>query len=264
MVGHIDLLCDPSSPQGYQAAISLTHLPGCIQHAPFSSCPIPALATSTSTYHLVGPSPFIFTPVAEPQGPLDGDSVRTSTMFFPLLFYLCHGEAPIQPGGVLATAGADCFCVPQINGPWKSQFLAAQSCCYGLGVAVQSLPVPGTPFALGGIRAFTLGQRNVTSGFADIRSLVVYVGLVQNNMTCNPVLQPLAAVTGVSTTQSFFSVTMPSIPTPGCSVSTAADRSFIDLQNMLPLAYFGSSTGIPTPGFGSLFVSDLVLSFISF
>lgn len=253
-VGHIDYACDPFNPNGFSVALSLSHLPGCLQHAAFSTNSIPALANSPYSYHLVGPAPFTFTPVPAPQGPLLGDSARTSTLFFSPLTYLCHGEAAMQPGGSLTTTTTNCLCTSAGSG-WQHQNLTGATCCFGPS-AFQSLPIPGTPLAPTGFAAFGIGQWNAAGSFPGTRELVLYVGVVQDNLTCSPVLNPFHVVTGVGTTTPFASQTFPQVPTPGCPAMVSFSRSFIDLQNMLPLSWFPNTF----PGIGSLFVSDYVLS----
>ena len=248
MVGHIDYTCDGIIPNPtWSAAISLSHLPGCFQHAFFSTCPIPALAAVNRSYHLVGPAPFVFAPIPEPQGVLRGDSLRASTLFVSPFFYFCHGETDFMTGGVLATAGANCFCAPMVNGRWRHQNLTAQALCSGFATTFQSVPVGGTPLAPTGFAALTLGNWTAGPNFPGNRSLVVYLGVVQNNFTCSPVLSPVQIVTGVGTTSSQPGQLF-SIPgTPPVIVST-----FIDLQNMLPLSLW-TGGGIGTPRLGSLF-----------
>jgi hypothetical protein len=104
----------------------------------------------------------------------------------------------------------------------------------------------------------SLGSYGSGLSFPHNRDLMVYFGLLYNaNFTCSPVLSPLQIVTGVGTTTA-----IPGSPFGGAIPGTppAPASTFIDLQNYLPISLWPASGGIASPGYGSLFLPDLVLS----
>lgn len=256
-VGHVDYTCQVNTAgvTTWNAAFSLSHLPGCFQHAFFSTCPIPALAASNRSYHLVGPAPFNFAPVPAAQGPLIGDSQRSSTLFFVPFFYFCHGETDAVTGGSVSTVTNNCFCSTSSSPLWAHQNFTASYNCGGFPTNLQSIPVGGTPLAPTGFATLRLGAWVGGGNFPGTRELVVHVGVLSTNFTCSPVLFPLSIVTGVSTSfgpgGTLFSI-------PGTPPITAT--VFMDLQNMLPLSLITASSSIGTPGLGSLFASDHIIS----
>jgi hypothetical protein len=256
MVGHVDYTCG-NSANPTLAAFSLTHLPGVIQHGPFSTNFIPALSTGTTSYHLVGPAPFTFAPVFEPQGILNGESARSSTMFVNPFFYQCHGETDTFLGGSLLTNVTTCLGASSGSPLWHHQNLQAAFTCASFPVTFQSIPVPGTPINITGFLGMSLGSYGSGLTFPHNREVVVYFGLLYNaNFTCSPVLSPLQIVTGVGTTTA-----IPGRPLSGTAGTPNPPAStFIDLQNYLPISLWPTSGGIPSPGYGSLFLPDLVLS----
>jgi hypothetical protein len=257
MVGHIDYTCDTTNSAGMIAAFSLTHLPGVIQHGPFSTNSIPALSTGTTSYHLVGPAPFSFAPTPVPQGALTGDSARHSTLFVQPFNYFCHNETDVFLGGSLITANVNCLGTASGTPRYHHQFFTANYQC-NLPVSFQSIPIPGTPIAATGMLGLNLGQYNSGGVFPGQRSLVVNFGVVWNqNFSCSPVLFPIQVLTGVTTTSTIPGRPFGGIPgTPPPPPAT----TFADFQNCLPLSLWPSGGGLPVPGYGGLSLPDLVMS----
>jgi hypothetical protein len=259
--GNIDYACDPTSAVLFQALLSLSHMPGCLSHAPFSAYPAAGAAAHTNiSYHLVGPAPFAFVPIAEPQGPLNGEDLRSSIFSLNPFVYQCRGEAPLQQGS-LTTQFTNCLCSPllPIVGPWKHQALAGSVCCVGAVWPFASIPLPGTVLPTG-FAAQTLGMfGGAAGGFPGIRELTFYVGVIQYADPCNAAsVFNFHVVTGVGTSrhpgQMFVS------PIAGCGPALAPfATNWIDLQNMLILVNLPPG-GNPLPGIGGLFASRLVFN----
>jgi hypothetical protein len=256
--GHIDYACSPNTAGGWAAAFSLSHWIGCISHAPWSTVPIGGAAAHPSTsYHLVGPAPFAFAPVPEPQGPLIGDALRESRLNWTPFNYSCMGEAEI-PQGNLVTVNTDCICTPALPlvGPYKHQNLNGFACCNGVVQPFSSIPLPGTPLPTGFL-ARTLGTWGAATAFPGPRALTIYMGVLQYSGICptpGPNI-PFQVVAGVGTSGipgQIFPPMVPSCPVVPVPVSMA----FIDLQNILILP--PAAGPVPGPGYGSLFASTKV------
>jgi hypothetical protein len=256
--GHIDYACNPTTAAGWSAAFSLSHWIGCISHAPFSTVPLAGAAGHPGTsYHLVGPAPFMFVPVAEPQGPIVGEALRESRLNWVPFNYNCMGEASI-PQGSLVTMNQDCICTPAlpIVGPYKHQNLNGIVCCNGTVQTFASIPLPGTPLPTGFL-ARTLGTWAGAGAFPGNRDLTIYLGVLGYTGICPQPAGafPIQVVVGVGTTGvpgQLFPPAVPSCPVIGIP----AVNAFIDLQNVLILP--PALGPVPTPGYGSLFASTKV------
>lgn len=267
VVGHIDYACDggffPGSTGQMAAAFSFTHLPECLSHGNLSRKPIPALAAYGDSYHLVGPAPFTFGPVQEPQGTLVGEAVRGSSIsLFPIV-YQCQGEADVrQDFGQLATQSQTCLCAPlPVTTPlWKHQTLSGEVCCNIQSRSFSSLAFPGFVLPTG-LSAMTLGRW--TGGgatfFPGYRALTVYAGVLDYLHPCPtaqylPGIENIQAVTGVATTEHVFGGA--ALPTSACASNWVSASNAIDLQNMLGLIPGLGANLVPVVG--GPFVSSLV------
>lgn len=258
MTGHVDYICDPSTVAGSLVAISLSRLPGCIQFAPFSQQPIPALAGTNTTFHLVGPAPFIFMPIPEPNGPILAEAVRPSRLTWAPFNYQCISEVRVQQGNLI-TNQVDCLCNPAVIGPapWKHQILNGATCCNGALFPFNSVPVPAIGLPTG-FTARTLGRWGAGAGILTNRELTFYFGLIQYNDPCtpNPALINLHAVTGVGSGNHVGQL-FPSSTTSCPIIAANQFTNFIDLQNMHPIAQ-SFALGNSVPGVGGLFASSIV------
>ena len=256
--GHVDYICNPTAVSPTRLhTFSLSHLPACISHAPWSQRPLPAGAVpAAASYHLVGPAPFVFAAIPEPQGPVIEEAVRTSRLSLAPFNYQCVTEASVLQGS-LQTATQNCLCAPvlPVVGPWKHQNLNLSICCGPATTGASSIPVPGTPVAPTGFVAMTLGTFPSTIAGIPGRNLTIYFGVMQYADPCNAANWPIHVVVGVATSQ------VPGRLFPGptaatCSPFTPAPfNTFLDLQNVLPL-----TAGPLVPGYGSLFASDMVMN----
>lgn len=249
-VGHVDYACDPISPATGQATLSLTHLPGCISHAPFSTRPLSGAAGHPDrSYHLVAPSCFSFTALpTEPSGILMAEATRPSSLVLAggAIQYTCLGEVPVVQGS-LSTMTQNCLCSTMPGNRWAHQNLVGVAQC-SVGVAnFASLNLPGfvTPT---GLTALRLGSWSCAS-YPGTQDLFVYWGVVQYPDFCNPFNLPIHVVTGVGTRGA--PVILFSQPT------TPVGTVSIDLVNSLVLG--GGSAGFHL-GWGGLFASDLVFN----
>jgi hypothetical protein len=275
--GHLDYQCNPGSTLPFRASLSLTHHSGCISHATWSCVPIGGLLAHTeSSYHLVGPAPFVWGAAGPtPAGPLIADSARSSFLqVVPSLVYGCTTEQKIGPGGVMLGGPGAPGCVPAVCnlGPVCSTAActAANTCYEDVGVQFttccagaiwgpsMTVPIGGTPVQATGMIAVRLGQWGVVAGgaYPTNVNLRTYFGVIsyQPPQPCPPLNAPIHAATGVATSNMNG---QPFNLAPTCLPPAAASTVFFDLQNNLPL----NSAGPLTPGYGCLAASDVVWSF---
>jgi hypothetical protein len=256
--GHIDYACQPTpvSPTTL-LRFSLSHLPPCISHAPWSTRPLPAGAVPNASYHLVGPSPFAFALGPAIPGPVIAESVRTSNFTLTPFNYQCRGEATVLQGN-LANVQQDCLCGPSsiTNMPWTHQALGASVCCGTALTPLASLPVPGTPVAPTGLTALTLGSWPGSAGIA-VSTLTIYFGVLQYADPCNAANWPIHVVVGVRTNTLQGRLFPGSTPGACGAITPIFVQHFLDLQNVLPLA---TASPVPLLGYGSLFGSDAVFN----
>lgn len=264
MIGSIDYICDPFSTAAapFKVRLNLNHLTGCFSHAPFSTFPLAGPAAHNDrSYHLVAPGNFTFAPVPEPMGPIVAEAVRPSIFSWTPFNYLCRSEEQVV-GGQLGTQNRYCYecpvstlALPQI---YANQMLSGAAACLGTTSPFQTVPVPGV--LPSGMVTLNLGFWTPTPADPVAMDLFVHIAFLHYTDICTN-RGPFHIVTGVSTrstqtpTLLFGSPTTPGAPGP---FSTS-----MDLGNVLILPIHPPFT-LPTtqayPGWGSLFVSDLVFN----
>ncbi len=251
--GFIDYECNAALTP--IAALSLSHWPGVLQHSPFSTNAVSSLAAGTTTWHIVAPGNFSFAPTttSEPQGPVIGDSSRHSSLSWSPFIYNCFGDTPVATGSLTTNFNNCMLPFGPGAGAFKHQVLNTVDCCSSPS-PIGSVPLNGTPIPTG-LVALPLGAWNGTF-FPYNRSLTVYFGVAIANNPCSSPPTVLRVMTGAATTGS-FGFSFPPLNWPSCFNPIAGPvPTFLDLQGMLPLAYFPQVL----TGFGSLFASDWVLS----
>jgi hypothetical protein len=270
--GHIDYHCDLLSSTA-TVSMSLTHHTGCIAHAPWSCVPMSGpVAHNESSYHLVGPAPFVFAPGAlTPAGPLLGDAVRTSILSINPFIYVCATEQRFGPAGTLASSVPTNGCAPaacNASGPCSSAPCTAANscyedtsitygvCCAGISGPFATVPILGTPVAGSGMLGIRLGAWGPLPQYPSGASLRTYFGVMTYTppTACPPINSAIHAAVGVSTSNVSG---QPFNLAPTCLPPPPLLTHFMDLQNVLPL----TSTGILSPGYGCLAASDVVWSF---
>lgn len=260
MDGHIDYACDPFAAVGFNTIISLNRLPGCIQFGPLSQQPIPALAGTNSSFHLVGPAPFAFVPVPEPQGGMIAEAVRPSRLNWAPFSYNCVTEEEMVQGAI-NTVSADCLCTTINPGPWRHQQIVGTVCCNGITSSFNPIAIPALPLTTGFVTR-SLGTWPAAAGpFAAGRNLFMYFGVLQFTDLCVPApgIFSIHAVAGVATTNHPVSL-FPGPVGAGCGVGIPIIQSAaIDLQNLIPLVQ-AAGTLVNLPGYGALSVSTLVFN----
>ena len=251
--GSIDYICQGVTSTGipnWRIRMDLSHGPGCLQHAPWTTTPlVGAPAHNSRSYHLVAPSTFIWLASNEPQGALLADSARESQLNPFTGAYNCFTEARVLQGQI-NTVSANCLCqnVTPVIGPWRHQNLNAVVVCGGMTSVVNNLPLPGTPFPTG-LTALNLGRYIGAGGTTMGQELTVYWGVLQYNVFCGNNF-PVHVVHGVATRgQPGFLF--------GAGPVAAPMSVFMDFQNHKPLV----SLAAGIPGFGSTAIADQVWSF---
>ncbi len=250
--GSIDYACETgtSGVTTYSVAISLNHLPGCIEHNLFSCAPaVGAAAHDDRSYHLVAPGTFTFGAAPVPAGSIGGESVR-SAQFVPV--YGCLGEAPVLQGAITLQS-QDCRCQTITPGSqaWTNYDISGVVGCVGLVAPFRCVPVaPPLPPLPNGCTALPIGAWTGAPGtFPGPRELVAHWGVIFHPDPCQPGHPPYSFVQGVSTRGA------PGIPfaTPNSSFPV-----FLDFEDMIdPNALIN---GPIQPRWGCLFLSKLVWS----
>ncbi len=263
MVGHIDYICSPfGSPTGgapsYRVEMSLSHLNGCISHAPYSTFPLVGPTAHTDrSYHFVAPSNFTFTPVPAPVGTGTEEAVRSSTLIWGTAaggnVYNCHGEQEVTQWNI-STLSQECFGCPSPAGAlpaYAQQSLSGSVTCNGISSTFSTMPF--APAAPGGLLTLRLGHWTPTATSPTHAELCVHVGLMDYQDPCTQD-GPFHVVTGVTTR---FQMPGMLFGTPG-TVPPPPQSAFLDLQNVKILPFYPTAPAIPSPGWGSLFVSTIV------
>jgi len=236
MVGHIDYICtvDPTGLPIWQNFLSLSHLDGCISHAPWSA--VPGGMHPERSYHLVAPACFSWAPPPAPSGSIQAEAVRGS-LFGPTspVFYQCFTELTV-PQGTLTTQFQNCLCSTSSASPprWAHQNLAGIAMCGGLVASpFDSLLLPGSIIPTG-FATLRLGSWTCsTSSAVPPRELFIHFGVVQYQEPCSPIGIPFHIVTGVTTRGNLGTLFMPAAGTgTGISVPPGPYLTFIDLQNV--------------------------------
>ncbi|MBK8975568.1 MAG: hypothetical protein IPM29_06555 [Planctomycetes bacterium] len=251
--GHIDYACElnAAGQPFFSAALSLSFLPGCIEHTLFSCYPLfGPPAHNDRSYHIVAPGNFAFVPTPIPAGPMLSESVR-SARFAPI--YTCVGEARMLQGGINLVS-RDCLCVPILppfSHPWVHYNLTGVIGCMGLSAPFSSVPTAAPlPPLTAGMTALALGMWTGAPGtFPGNRELATHWGLINYPDPCNPGDVPFHFVQGVGTSGApgfLFS-------TPGLVANTFLDLS--DMQN--PSSLWG---GPIFPAWGCLYISKRVFN----
>lgn len=252
--GSLDYACDfdPVIPgTSFSVRMDLNHLPGCVQHAPWSARPLSApFYQLERSYHFVAPADFTFAPVPVPQGNLVGEATRESILS--ATGYQCFGESRVAQGDI-ASVSSECLCQPSIAGGWVNQTLNATAFCGATPVPIVSVPIPGTPMP-NGLKTFGLGfyTPSASQPYPGQRDLSIYFGVLQTPTICAPNF-PYHIVTGVATSgqpgELFGGVT------PGVPMNT-----FIDFVNHKSATPTSTPSGSP-PSFGALSYGDMVWNF---
>jgi hypothetical protein len=272
--GHVDYVCNPGTILPSTVSFSLSHHSGCLSHAPWSCMPLGGLVAHTeSSYHLVGPAPFVFGAASPiPAGPLISDAARTSFLtFIPSFAYGCVSEQKVGPTANLFGTPSGCFpalCPPQPGTSCNNFACTAATSCYedvGLNFATccvgaiwgpsMTVPIGGTPVAATGMLGIRLGSWGALPQYPSGVPLRVYFGVINyvQPQPCPPINSALNAAVGVSTSN----LGLPFTLAPTCLPPAAASTTFLDLHNVLPL----NTAPFLTPGYGCLAVSDVVWSF---
>jgi hypothetical protein len=246
--GSIDYALDcltPTPAPVWSIALNLTHILGCISHAPFSQRPLAGLAAHVDrSYALVAPANFLFGPAAEPQGPITDEDTRSSVLNPTSGTYTCLGEATVHQGQ-LSTQFSDCFsCAPiqPVVGNWKHQSLSGFASCGAITVIFPftSVPMLVFPTGLAGLTLGTYVGINPNQ-FPVGRSITVYFGVIDYLEPCSATdpAAPIHAVSGVGVTQGdpmfLFSP----------STAAAGRHQSLDLGNMLIMPTFQRGFGAP-------------------
>jgi hypothetical protein len=271
--GHIDYQCIPGTVLG-SVSFSLSHHSGCLSHAPWSCVPMTGvLAHSESSYHLVGPAPFVFAaPSPIPNAPMVSDATRTSFLtFVPALTYVCLSEQKVGPIGTVVGTAAGCasaacnLAVGCSTGPcttanpscYEDVALNFSTCCNGAIWAPHvTVPIAGTPIQATGMFGIRLGSWGALPQYPANVDLRVYFGAIQGPQAagCPPINSPINAAVGVATGNM---AGQPYTLNPTCLPAAGACHTFMDLANVLPL----NNLPALNPGYGCLAASDIVWSF---
>jgi hypothetical protein len=276
--GHIDYHCNQTTAGGvFTASLSLTHHQGCISH-PFWSCsPLTGLLSHPeSSWHLVGPAPFVFGPAPSPLGPLVADAVRPSFLrLVPSFVYACQSEEKVGPPGfsmLVPGAPGGCLCAvtngcngnaipcPAAIMCYEHQVLTFFDCCPTGVVAGPhgSFPVGVPPFNVTGLVALKLGTWGPLPQYPSGSSLTAYAGVLSYSNVpagCAPPNWPFHFAVGVAT-QNSSTLALPFTQIAACGPPAPPSTAFVDLCNVLPLGNPGL-----TPGYGCASASDVVWSF---
>lgn len=260
--GHVDYVCDPtqSHVELLLDSLSLSHLPGCISHAPGTARPRTGDAAHyRNGYHIVAPSNFAFGPTGNiPGGAVSGDAVRDSFVggCFPST-YSCVGEARVL-GGEYFSANCDvCLCSSfPCTGPWRHYGMSVPVEC-GKEQQIMTGAAGVHPVAPEGLVGLSLGAWSGGAGPLASTDLVVEWGAVDVGKPCHAEKPRAHTVMGVATRS------VPgSEPVLFQSASELPPDWFIDLENSLVPA---SVAPQPTPCqtlqelFGAPAYADLVI-----
>ena len=196
-VGHIDYACDGQG--GYDVAVSLQHLPGCIAHGALSDRPATGpLSHPDRSYYLIAPQAFDVGAgqTTEPQGTLVGDDMRFSTT----PFQRCYSEQRIRPTS-LESIDRGCPCLgPFGSMPWYTQETRFAAQCNGQTTVFSPLAVGPTVPA--GLNLQVVGQWALPPGqYPESQTLIHYQAVVEAStpVLCNPFLQTRHFLYGVGT-----------------------------------------------------------------
>lgn len=194
-VGHIDYACDGQG--GYDVAVSLQHLPGCIAHGALSDRPATGpLSHPDRSYYLIAPRAFNvgLAQGTEPQGTLMGDDMRFTTT----PFQRCFSEQRIRETG-LESIDRGCPCLgPFGSMPWYTQETRFAASC-GSQTTVFS-PVAIGPVVPAGLNLQVVGEWALPAGqYPERQTLIHYQAVVEAStpVACNPFLQTEHFIYGV-------------------------------------------------------------------
>lgn len=196
-VGHIDYACDGQG--GYDIAVSLQHLPGCIAHGGLSDRPATgAVSHPDRNYYLIAPQAFDVGAAqgTEPQGTMGGDDMRFTTT----PFQRCFSEQRIRQTS-LESIDRGCPCLGPIGSmPWYTQETRFAASC-GNQTTVFN-PVAIGPVVPAGLNLQVVGQWALPPGqYPENLTLIHYQAVVEpaSPVACNPALQTEHFLYGVGT-----------------------------------------------------------------
>lgn len=231
-VGHIDYACNLAG--GFDMAVSLQYLPGCISHGLVSQRP--GNGDPSRNYYLVAPDNFIVgaNQGTEPQGTISGESFRASS----IPSGRCFSEERLSPQS-LESIFRDCPCVGGGGSmPWVVQKTDLTNVCAGMTTWV---PFSITPFSPDGINLQVVGQwaNGVNGAYPQNQTLIHYQAFVfpTSPVICDPNLTQRQVLVGVG---------MKGIRTFGFHpVIAASSDNSIDLVNLVDPNALNFSLGIP-------------------
>ncbi|MEL6430816.1 MAG: hypothetical protein AAFR54_16650 [Planctomycetota bacterium] len=186
-VGHVDYACDGQG--GYDIALSLQHLPGCIAHGALSDRPATGpLSHPDRSYYLVAPRAFNVGVAqgTEPQGNILGDGTRFTTT----PFEKCFSEQNSRQTSLQSVLGS-CPCIgPAGTMPWVIQETLLASFCGGQTTAFS--PVAVGPVVSPGLNLQVVGNWALPAGqYPEEQTLIHYQAVVEpvTPVLCNPELE---------------------------------------------------------------------------
>ncbi len=246
-VGHIDYACDGQG--GYDIAVSLQHLPGCIAHGSLSDRPaMGPLSHPDRSYYLIAPQAFNVGAGqgTEPQGTLVGDDMRFTTT----PFQRCYSEQRIRQTE-LRSVFRSCPCVgPTGSMPWYTQETRIAAQCGGQTTVFS--PVAIGPAVPAGLNLQVVGQWALPAGqYPERQTLIHYQAVVRpaSPVACNPALETEHFLYGVGTKGNKHLTMHP-------SVSSESFNNAIDLVNAVTQGTQAFSWG--RPSFASIHIGLFV------
>jgi hypothetical protein len=264
MIGSIDYICNPfgTTLSPYRIRMNLNHMTGCFSHAPFSTFPLAGAAAHIDrSYHLVAPGNFVFTGVPAASGAILAEAVRPSIFSWTPFNYTCRTEERVFGGG-LNTVNQYCYECPLstnlLQPIYADQGLQGVAGCNGLSTAFSTVPVPGLLPA--GMVTLGLGFWMPTAADPSHVDLLVHIGILNYTDVCTG-NGPIHIVTGTTTrspTNPVVNFVPAGAPGAGVPYSTAMDLVNVKILPISPP--FTLPTTSAYPGWGSLFVSDLVFN----
>ncbi|MEM6673455.1 MAG: hypothetical protein AAF726_11470 [Planctomycetota bacterium] len=196
-VGHIDYACNALG--GYDVAVSLQHLPGCIAHGALSNRPAGGpLSHPDRNYYLIAPQSFQVAAGqgTEPQGRIVGDDMRFTTTPFDR----CFSELRIRRTPI-ESIFRGCPCIGPVGSmPWITQETALASFC-GFQTTVFS-PISVGPFVPPGLNLQVVGRWLLPAGqYPERQTLIHYQAVVEPEtpVLCNDALTTEHFLYGVGT-----------------------------------------------------------------
>lgn len=238
-VGHIDYACRAQG--GYDIALSLQHLPGCVAHGALSDRPATGpLSHPDRNYYLIAPRSFDVGAEqgTEPQGQFTGDDMRFTTT----PFQRCYSEKLIRQS-TIQTIFEGCPCLGPVGSmPWRTQETRLAAQCGFQGAVFN--PIAVGPFVPAGLNLQVVGRWDLPAGqYPEKQTLIHYQGVVEPGgpVICNPALETEHFLYGVGTRGDNKQGTLHPVPTS----ATSYDNS-IDLVNAVNRSTQAFQWGAPS------------------